>query len=93
MKGIIYATIATLALSSSSLMAFCTKGLPADAAAELAAGKKDGKVAEFKRCYNIAVAEKAAGKNPSDPNFVNAAVSVMKTTANGKKLAQEVGYH
>lgn len=89
MKKILLATIALTALSSGSLMAFCTKGLPADAAAELAKGA-GSKVTEFKRCYQKAVDEKAAGKPASDPNFVAAAVAEMKKN---KALAQHVGYH
>ena len=47
MKGTIYTIITLTAFSSGSLMAmdFCTRGLPIDAAKELAQGKTDGKVA------------------------------------------------
>lgn len=95
MKGTIYAIITLAAFSSGSLMAstfdFCTKGLPTDAAKELSQGKTDGKVATFGRCYSKAVAEKDAGKKQSDPNFVAAARSLLKSPE-GAALAAQVGY-
>lgn len=93
MKGTIYTIITLTAFSSGSLMAmdFCTRGLPIDAAKELAQGKTDGKVATFERCYNKAISEKDAGKKQSDPNFVEAARKLLKSSE-GAALATKVGY-